>query len=90
MQQIHISGKSMPRFVDLEEYKSGQFMALVNDNEKLKQEAISWELEAAALQTEQEQDLQNPILSWWEPAPLTEAEYFNQLAQIHGKTEAVL
>jgi hypothetical protein len=90
MQQIHISGKSMPCFVGLKEYKPGQFMALGNDREKLKQEAISWELEAAALQAEQEQDLQSPLLSWWEPAPLTEAEYFNQLAQIHGKTEAVL
>jgi hypothetical protein len=90
MQQIHIGGKSMPRFVGLEEYKPGQFMALVNDREKLKQEAISWKLEAAALQAEQEQDLQSPALSWWDPAPMTEAEYFNQLAQIHGKTEAVL
>jgi hypothetical protein len=90
MQQIHISGKSMPRFVGLEEYKPGQLMALVNDSEKLKQETISWKLEAAALQAEQEQDLQRSMLSWWEPAPLTEVEHFNQLAQIHGKTEAVL
>lgn len=90
MQQIHISGKSMPRFVGLEEYKPGQLMALVNGCSKLKQEAISWEFEVAVLQAEQEQDLQSPTLSWWEPAPLTEAEYFNQLAQIHGKTEAVL
>jgi hypothetical protein len=90
MQQIYTGGKFTPRLIGLEEYKPGQFMALDNDRDELKQEAIGWELEASILQAEQEQDLQSPVLSWWNPAPMTEAEYFNQLAQIHGKTEAVL
>jgi hypothetical protein len=48
------------------------------------QTQLSWEAELAQLQAEQAQDLAAPVLTWWEPKRLTEAEYYDQLAEAHG------
>lgn len=53
------------------------------------QDRLAWEAEIAQIQKEQEQDLATPALAWWKPVPLSEAEYFEMLAEGH-KTEAVL
>lgn len=53
------------------------------------QARLNWEEEAAQMQADQERDLASPELAWWDPRPITEAEYFNQLSEIYGKTEAV-
>ena len=41
-------------------------------------------VEIAKLEKEQAQDLKVPCMSWWDQNPMTEDEYFNQLAEIHG------
>ncbi len=48
------------------------------------QERLAWEFELEQLQAEQARDLETPALSWWQPKPLTEADYYNALAEAHG------
>ena len=40
--------------------------------------------EREQLAKEQAEDLKEPCLFWWESVPMTESEYFNQLAESHG------
>lgn len=47
-------------------------------------ERLSWELELEHLQAEQARDLASPVMAWWKPKQLTEAEYYEQLAEAHG------
>lgn len=48
------------------------------------QQEIEWEAELQVLQAEQAHDLATPILTWWQSKPMTEAEYYNQLAAVRG------
>ena len=48
------------------------------------QEQLSWEAETIQLQAEQARDLATPVLMWWESKPLTEADYYDMLAEKHG------
>ena len=40
--------------------------------------------ELAQLEKEQAHDLAEQDLAWWEPEPMSEEEYFNQLAENNG------
>ena len=52
-----------------------RFFQAINDFDQEREQLVK----------EQAQDLAVTVLDWWEPTPMTEVQYFNQLAEANGE-----